>query len=306
MPATRGRRTSAATAVPANPLQAHRLAFSGKFPGFSHKDLNTLFTSLGASVTPSVNGRNTHLVCDEKDFLKKAPKVRDAEAAGVSLVKPEWVAEVAKLRTNVDPSNYLWPEEQHDQGDHETPGDCSADGRSKKRPIAVAKPNGSDRDAGADDGHVAKKPRGKAAQVKDEEEEEREEVVDQGDLVKEETIETKLKELSKGQFLKKDIVIPVDERCPLQAYAVYVEPRSGMIYDASLNQSSTSNNHNKFYRLQVSGPVFPFATFHYHFSQSKILTPTDLVSRLDLQNLDSMGPCWRDGTECHSRGRLPR
>ncbi|KFG79917.1 poly polymerase 2 ADP-ribosyltransferase 2 [Metarhizium anisopliae] len=306
MPATRGRRTAAATAVPGNPLQAHRLAFSGKFPGFSHRDLNTLFTSLGASVTPSVNGRNTHLVCDEKDFLKKAPKVRDAEAAGVSLVKPEWVAEVAKLRTNVDPSNYLWPEEQHDQGDHETPGDCSADGRSKKRPIAVAKPNSSERDAGADDGHVAKKPRGKAAQVKDEAEEEREEVVDQGDSVKEETIETKLKELSKGQFLKKkDMVIPVDERCPLQAYAVYIEPRSGMIYDASLNQSSTSNNHNKFYRLQIlfQGSIYKTWTRWGRvgeMGQNAILgdgSLDDAKKHFEKKFKDKSGLAWKDRTK---------
>ncbi|EFY87931.1 putative NAD+ ADP-ribosyltransferase [Metarhizium acridum CQMa 102] len=221
MPATRGRRTAAAAAVPANPLQAYRLAFSGKFPGYSHKDLNALFTSLGASVTPSVNGRNTHLVCDEKDFLKKAPKVRDAEAAGVSLVKPEWVAEVAKLKTNMDPSNYLWPGEQNHQGGDETPDDGSADGSRKKRPIAVANSNGSDRDPGADDGPAAKKLRGKAAKVKDEAKEEGEEAENNGISVKEETIETKLKELSKGQFLKKkDVVIPVDERCPLQTYAI--------------------------------------------------------------------------------------
>ncbi|KAG8422648.1 hypothetical protein J3459_010157 [Metarhizium acridum] len=306
MPATRGRRTAAAAAVPANPLQAYRLAFSGKFPGYSHKDLNALFTSLGASVTPSVNGRNTHLVCDEKDFLKKAPKVRDAEAAGVSLVKPEWVAEVAKLKTNMDPSNYLWPGEQHHQGGDETPDDGSADGSRKKRPIAVANSNGSDRDPGADDGPAAKKLRGKAAKVKDEAKEEGEEAENNGISVKEETIETKLKELSKGQFLKKkDVVIPVDERCPLQTYAVYIEPRSGMIYDASLNQSSTSNNHNKFYRLQILFQGSTYKTWTRwgrvgEMGQNAILgdgSLDDAKKHFEKKFRDKSGLAWKDRTK---------
>lgn len=258
MPATRGRRAAAAPAPaptpappPTNPLEEYRLAFSGKFPGYSHKELHSLFTSLGASVTPSVNGRNTHLVCDEKDYLKAAPKVRDAQAAGVSLIKPEWVNEVAKLQTNVDPNNYLWVEEESEDEDQKPApngnANGTANGNTKKRPIAVANPNGSTGDA--DDKPKAKKPKGKAAKVKDEDDVEED---DKEDAIKEETIETKLKELSKGQFLKKkDVMIPMDEHCPLQSYTVYIEKNSGMIYDAALNQSSTSNNHNKFYRLQV-------------------------------------------------------
>jgi poly [ADP-ribose] polymerase len=60
-------------------------------------------------------------------------------------------------------------------------------------------------------------------------------------------------EPAEGQFAKKkDIVIPIDEFCPLQGYQVYVDPDSGMIYDASLNQSNATHNNNKFYRDQVS------------------------------------------------------
>lgn len=47
--------------------------------------------------------------------------------------------------------------------------------------------------------------------------------------------------------------IPVDEGCPhSSSYHVYVDPESGVIFDASLNQTNASNNNNKFYRLQVS------------------------------------------------------
>ncbi|KHN95645.1 poly polymerase 2 ADP-ribosyltransferase 2 [Metarhizium album ARSEF 1941] len=304
MPSTRGRRAVAApAAVPTTPLRDHRIAFSGKFPGHSHKDLNTLFTSLGASVTPSVNGRNTHLVCDEKDFLRKAPKVRDAEAAGVSLVRPEWAAEVARLRTNVDPSNYLWPKEQQDQaGDEALEAHSRADGNRKKRSIAVANPNGSDLAEDTDDGPAPKKPRGPVVKLKDEEAEVRQEK----DSAKAETIEAKLKELSRGQFLKKkDVIVPIDERCPLQNCAVYIEPRSGMIYDASLNQSSTSNNHNKFYRLQVliHGSIYKTWTRWGRvgeMGQSAILgdgSLDDAKRHFEKKFKDKSGLAWKDRTK---------
>lgn len=54
----------------------------------------------------------------------------------------------------------------------------------------------------------------------------------------------------------KDIDIQIDEGCPLSHYRVYIDEK-GLIYDASLNQTNSSNNNNKFYRLQVSRMYFP-------------------------------------------------
>lgn len=45
--------------------------------------------------------------------------------------------------------------------------------------------------------------------------------------------------------------IAIDEGCQLASYRVYVDSSSGIIYDASLNQTNASNNNNKFYRVQV-------------------------------------------------------
>ncbi|PCD21898.1 hypothetical protein AU210_015701 [Fusarium oxysporum f. sp. radicis-cucumerinum] len=50
---------------------------------------------------------------------------------------------------------------------------------------------------------------------------------------------------------KKDVVIPLDEHCTLGTYKVYVDPKTGIIYDASLNQTVSSTNKNKFYNIQV-------------------------------------------------------
>ncbi|KAK8056265.1 poly polymerase catalytic domain-containing protein [Apiospora rasikravindrae] len=44
--------------------------------------------------------------------------------------------------------------------------------------------------------------------------------------------------------------IPVDEMFPLAHYEVYIDD-AGIIYDAALNQTNSSNNNNKFYRVQL-------------------------------------------------------
>lgn len=48
----------------------------------------------------------------------------------------------------------------------------------------------------------------------------------------------------------KDIVIQLDEICPLTQYRVYIDD-SNLIYDASLNQTNSGANNNKFYRIQL-------------------------------------------------------
>ncbi|KAK2608708.1 hypothetical protein QQS21_002697 [Conoideocrella luteorostrata] len=321
MPTTRGRRAAAAAAsaptpapapapaTPVRPLAECRLVFSGKFPGHSHKELHSLFMSLGASVTASVSGRNTHLVCDEKDYLRKAPKVADAMAAGVAMVKPEWVEEVTRLMTNVDPDNYLWPNEDEGEKVEEKPttnGKGTANSKGKKRPIAVANPvaTGDDVKEAKEAGPKTKKAKGKAAKVVDEE---KKDVEDGKQIaVEEESIEKKLQELNKGQFLKKkNVVIPVDEHCPLQHHTVYVEPKSGMIYDASMNQSNTTNNHNKFYRVQILAQGSHYKTWTRwgrvgESGHSAILgngSLDDAKKHFEKKFKDKSGLAWKDRTK---------
>lgn len=278
MPSTRGKAAAAAAQPPPTPpnklLQDYRLVFSGKFPGYSHKELHSLVMSYGGSVTASVSSRNTHLVCDQIDYNKNAPKVAEAERCRVTKVKIEWLLEVVKLTQRVDPDKYLWDKDSEGDEDDQGASKPAANGTSngtaktngvtngnKKRPIAVvnANMNGNGNDSADEAKPKAKKTKaasagtgnGKvngngAATTKKEDEPE----------LEEETLEKKIKELSEGQYLdkkqRKQTAIPVDEHCPLVGYQVHIHPKNGMIYDAALNQSSTSNNHNKFYRLQVS------------------------------------------------------
>ncbi|KAE8351313.1 poly polymerase catalytic domain-containing protein [Aspergillus coremiiformis] len=54
-----------------------------------------------------------------------------------------------------------------------------------------------------------------------------------------------------GQKLNpKTLNVPVDEKCHLPGYAVYIDP-AGLIWDATLNQTVAAKNNNKFYRIQL-------------------------------------------------------
>lgn len=59
---------------------------------------------------------------------------------------------------------------------------------------------------------------------------------------------------SKAQFAKsKYLDVPVDENCSLsRTFRVFIDDKDGIIYDASLNQTNSGANNNKFYRIQVS------------------------------------------------------
>ena len=56
----------------------------------------------------------------------------------------------------------------------------------------------------------------------------------------------------------KDLVVPMDPSASLSdgldsSFTVYIDP-TGVIFDASLNQTNAQNNNNKFYIAQVSTP----------------------------------------------------
>lgn len=231
------RRAAAAAAAKTPPLEGCTVAFSGRFNkyGHSHGSLEQLVRELGGKTMKSVGQGATHLVCTEQDYNDGASKVGTAQAQGTPLVKPEWLVECEKQQTAVGADEFLWTAAA--AADGTTNGD-------KKRPIAVADAND---DGGDDDKPQAKKAKanGKGASKANGKTDAKKD----GD----EAAKGTEKVVAEGQFIKnKGVAIPLDEYCPLSTYQVHVDPSSGMIYDASLNQSSTSNNHNKFYRLQVS------------------------------------------------------
>ncbi|PTB69376.1 PARP-domain-containing protein [Trichoderma citrinoviride] len=231
-------RRKAAAAPAVSPLDGCVVAMSGKFDAskHTHASLEQLIRSLGGSVTKSVAKTTTHVVCSEDDYNSNSAKVAAGRAKDLPVVSPEWIFEAEKLNKTVDPQPYVWGSDKA--------ADPQANG--KKRPIMVSKSDEEEEEepepkkAKTNGSKAAKGAKGKAkADAEPEPEPEAEEIKEE-------------KQVAEGQFIKKkDAAIPVDEYCPMVNQQVHIDADTGLIYDASLNQTNASHNNNKFYRIQV-------------------------------------------------------
>jgi poly [ADP-ribose] polymerase 2/3/4 len=267
--------------APAKPLEGCVLALSGKFAayGHSHGSLEALVRDLGGTVMASVNPKTTHVICTDDEYEIDSKKVADGKARDLPLLGPQWVIDCSSQSKKVDPTWYACGKSSSTAGaangaikSTATNGTASQDAAAsddtttngKKRPIAIAASDDKDEpqskktratkgtkgtkaDAKAKAEPKAK-AKGKAAAkaIKDEPEDEPD---DKPEDKSEEQVEEEM--VAEGQFLKKkDTVIELDEHCDPKLGQVYVDDE-GMIWDASLNQSNSSANNNKFYRVQV-------------------------------------------------------
>lgn len=245
MPTTRRNAAANTTSLP---LDGCSISLSGKlssFGGHTHASLETVVCNLGGKVTKSVNGDTTHVASTDADYKSNSPKVAAAKDKGLHLISPQWILDCGAQHKKIDEAAFSWTAQARPPSNGSTAATSNATNGTttagKKRPIDVA--NSTD-----DHKLASKKPElAKADGTK----------IDgtpSDEAPKEE------KRFSEGQFIKKnDVSIPLDEYCNMTAYQVYVEPGSGMIWDASLNQTNAGMNNNKFYRIQVCLSLpFPF------------------------------------------------
>ncbi|KAJ6789567.1 hypothetical protein PWT90_07718 [Aphanocladium album] len=263
------------------PLQDLRFTISGPVNVMDYMPygIEYLISTLGASQTHRVSADVTHVLATREDWLKGSTKVKAAIDKGLPVLRGMWAIECDRTQTMVDVEKHTWPnviaEEEKlraareefleaqkaaetngtangTAGDATNGTDSTAD---KKRPIAVANPNGA---ADGDDQEEEEKPKTKraratkakkAAPVKDEDEE----MQDADDEAAKQLQDEDEKDMKAdgAQVAKKGLVIPVDNSLFIPQFEVYVDPDSGVIYDASLNQTNASNNNNKFYIVQM-------------------------------------------------------
>lgn len=228
-------RKAAKTAPPApKPFEGFKLAISGKFQsiGYTQSALESLVKELGGTVGSRVDASTTHLVCTEDDFEAKSAKVTGAQAKDLPILKVDWLLDCSNDKKGHDVDDYLLSSKSQNG----TASTANTQTNGAAVPVRGKKRKADDDNGTAQKVEPAKKKAAddkKAAKAEEEEEEE-------------------TKEVAEGQFIKKKgVVIPLDEHCPNQDRTVYIDPDSGMIYDASLNQSNSSHNNNKFYRVQV-------------------------------------------------------
>ena len=246
MPPRRTRNAAPATAA----LAGLSIAISGSVPGHTQAGIESKFIGpLGASQVKSVSASTTRLVATGTDSRQPPVNVRAAQASGIPIVTFEWLEDCLdrEKRMNEQAYTLATQAQQHPAANStsgtEKPNGPKASAETQRTRKRQAVQNG-DEDSQA--------PQPKKGKPKEDE-------------FKEETKEREPK-VAEGQVAKSsDVKIALDEPAQYMfvGYNVYID-EDNIIYDASLNQSSATNNNNKFYRIQVSSHCI----FYSHATES--------------------------------------
>lgn len=274
MPPRRGKKVAPATPA----LDGCKIALSGTFPGLSQALIKTKAEALGATVATTVTDDTTHLVATKSDNNKPSPKVAKAQSQGIHIVSLDWLLLCEKNNAReAEKDHALDGTNNNNTAQDSAPAAATTSSqadtaactttRTRKRAPPPAADNASDNETAP----KAKKTRVRKTAKADDEATVDDKTQDANDTADVKPVETKEKAKTKaepvlgaGQVAKrKDIQIPLDEGCPFVSSTVYIDG-SGVIFDASLNQTNASHNNNKFYRVQVGLTAFhvvvPFLT----------------------------------------------
>ncbi|KAH2980727.1 hypothetical protein KXW58_002546 [Aspergillus fumigatus] len=208
------------------------IAVSGTFSGYKQADLKAIVEGQGSTFSTTVSEGCTHLVTTQKEVEKGTVKYKQAcNVPGCDVVSLEWLLDSQKAGKPLASKSYFLTagaasvgQGQNVDGTGTGTAPAPASGattatapKTNKRKLADANDDtaGSAVDAnGASNGDEANKKQ-KAAQ----------------------------------KASTKSLNVPVDEGCTMPG-AVFIED-SGLIWDATLNQTNSAHNNNKFYRIQL-------------------------------------------------------
>jgi hypothetical protein len=255
------------------PFKGCAIALSGNMVSVGHNmtSMRKLIRDLGGMTPSSITKSTTHIICTSNEIGRRQS---DSVDMNIPAIKPEWIVDCEEKKRRLPEADYLWDFSCTVAGQQVTSADVLA--RAIANGLIISPANDSAPAATSKAPKAGKRARkdSQDAEVKDQDEDE---AKPKAKKTKTAAKATKGKaaakkepspapaaaapsgedaedgDLAEGQFAKKkDMAIPIDEFCPLQGYQVYIDNDSGMIYDASLNQSNASHNNNKFYRDQVS------------------------------------------------------
>lgn len=257
------RKKKAATVPVTPPFNGFNIAISGSIPGRTQASIETDFIApLGGVLAKAISASTTHLVTIESDYQKPSAKVKSATSLGIPIVTFQWLEDCHSKNSHLGENDYSFASQSQAQVNG---GSQSA--TSRKRQASQALQNDDD---DSQPRQTRKRGRAKKETVKaeladepmdepmaDAKDEPKEEIKDEpmDDTKNEPKEEPKEREakVAEGQIAKSlDVKIPLDEGADreLSSYEVYIDD-SGVIYDASLNQTNAGRNNNKFYRVQL-------------------------------------------------------
>jgi poly [ADP-ribose] polymerase len=232
-------------------------------------DVKELIRGCGGAFATKISDDVTHLVATPAQFSKNGAKVKEAtNYPSIKIVDFEWLNKSLASKSKISVDGYLLDPAQEDAG------------------------NGSDT-------LVAASITSRKRQRADDQDEDDIDLFAPTDLKKSKVMQ------KDGQKAKsRSVNIPVDEHCPSKSkYKVYIDD-DGMIFDATLNQTNSGNNNNKFYRLQLLSDDRAYYTWTRwgrvgNPGQSKMLGDGSLASAL-MSFHDKFKGMWDSSTQVHS------
>ncbi|KAH7321965.1 poly-ribose polymerase-like protein [Rhexocercosporidium sp. MPI-PUGE-AT-0058] len=222
------------------PLQGCIIAISGKFPGRTQGVIEKdLISPLGGTLAKTVSADTTHLVTTESEVAKPTTKVTQARSHNAHIVNMAWLEDCLDQGVKLDESGYTFGGSNPPSPPAAVPAPpkVQTNGKGKAKATATKK---------------------RAAPVVDDDDDEEEEedkpqpkkVTKPAGAVDSNRDASQAAEGKTNVATLSNLKIPVDESCPLTHYQVYIDDDK-VIYDASLNQTNSGLNNNKFYRVQL-------------------------------------------------------
>jgi len=235
------------------PLKGCVIALSGSFPGHSQADIEQDFIQeLGATLAKTVTKATTHLVTSEADYKKGTSKVKQALEHDILLVKFDWLETCLLNNSRIDEEDFA-VDPSLAKSVTTAAGNAKTNGKTKAKTTSATKRGANSDDEDDTTAPPPKKAAAPKAKVTASKAPPASKASSSSQADLKEEIDSKMKaEVSENNITKsKDLLVQLDEGCPFQNHRVYIDD-DGLIYDASLNQTNSGNNNNKFYRIQVS------------------------------------------------------
>lgn len=214
------------------PLAGQGIVLSGVFEsiGHSQSSLTELVKALGGFVTSRICQRTKYVVSSKENYNTNKPKIITAHQAKILVMTPEWLIDCQKRCQNLDPKDYCWVNVQAKEP-------ATASTNSKRKRLSnddqsdVKRSRGPYLDSNSTRRSVPLASSGATG----------EDYVVEGSLL-----------ANDDQYVneKKSILQP-DSLLPYEGFQVYIEPSTGLVYDALLFKFDSLARVNVFCLLQV-------------------------------------------------------
>ncbi|KIH92788.1 poly [ADP-ribose] polymerase [Sporothrix brasiliensis 5110] len=211
---------------PVQPLAGCKIALCGTFPKVNQAVLKKHIEGLGATPLDSVTPDATQLIASPTNFNKPTAKVTAAKKLDIPIVGVQWLLDCVSSNAMKDEMPYLLAAPP--VAAPPSPPAPAAKGKKRAAPAAAAA-NGTNGTNGAN-AAAAAPPDAK-----------RQKTDTKQDTKKDVKADTKAAPV---------LSVPVDEFCSMPNVAVHIDD-DRLVWDASLNQTNSGNNNNKFYRIQL-------------------------------------------------------